>query len=301
MTLQKVHVSLHSEHNSTTVTVNGKEHSLQTTKEYILKEYADVFTDIGILPGPAYHIKLKEDYNPVRNPPCSVPLGMQDAYKAELERLQQEDVIIEVNHYIEWVNSIVPVQKPDGCIRLCIDMRNLNMAIKKNPYYMRTLDDILPQLSKAKTISMGDATSGYWLVPLALASSLLTTFSTPYSKFRWLKLPFGLKIASDIFQERLDRVLALVPNTIGIADDIVIYGENEIEHDSSFITLCETTRANGLKLNAKKLQFKSNNCKFFGHKLTPDVLKAHKSKIEAIVKMSPPKTETDLKSFSGHG
>ena len=148
---QKVHASLHSEHNSTTVTVNDKEHSLPTTKEYILKESADVFTGIGTLPGPAYHIKLKSDYNPVRNPPCSVPVGMQDAYKAKLERLQQEDLIIEVNHYTEWVNSIVPVQKPDGCIRLCIDTRNLNMAIKRNPYYMRTLDDILPQLSKAKT------------------------------------------------------------------------------------------------------------------------------------------------------
>ena len=84
---QKVHASLHNEHDSATVTVNGKEHSLLTTKEYILKEYADVFTGIGTLPGPAYHIKLKEDYNPVRNPPHSAPVGMQDTYKAELERL----------------------------------------------------------------------------------------------------------------------------------------------------------------------------------------------------------------------
>ena len=73
----------------------------------------------------------------------------------------------------------------------------------------------------------------------------------------------------------------------------------EIENDASFITLCETARANGLKLNVKKLQFKSNNCKFFGHKLTPDGLKADKSNIEAIVKMSPPKTEADLKRFLG--
>ena len=123
---------------------------------------------------------------------------MQDAYKAELERLQREDVIIEVNHYTEWVNSVVPVQKPDRFIRLCIDTRNLNMAIKRNPYYMRTLDDILPQLSKARTISMADATSGYWHVPLDLASSLLTTFSTPYGKFRWLKLPFGLDCFRDL-------------------------------------------------------------------------------------------------------
>ena len=296
---QKVHVSLYNEHGSVTMTVNGKEHSLPTTKEYILKEYVDVFTGIGTLPGSAYHIKLKEDYNPVRNPPCSVTLGMQDTYKAELERLQEEDVIIDIEHYTEWVNSIVPVQKPDGHIRLCIDTRNLNMAIKRNPYYMRTLDDILPQLSKPKTIYMGDATSGYWHVPLDLTSSLLMTFSTPYGKFKWLKLPFGLKIASDIFQERLDRVLALVPNTIEITDDIVIYGENEIEHDASFITSCETARVNLLKLNAKKLEFKSNDCKLFGHKLTPDGLKADKSKIETIVKMSLPKTETDLKSFLG--
>ena len=88
------------------------------------------------------------------------------------------------------------------------------MASKRNPYYMRTLDHILPQLSEAKIIPMGNATSGYSYVPLNLASNLLMTFSTPYGKFRWLKLPFGLKIASDVFHERLDRVLALVPNTL---------------------------------------------------------------------------------------
>ena len=184
---------------------------------------------------------------------------MQDAYKAELERLQQEDVIIEVNHYTEWGNSIVLEQKPDGHIRLYIDTRNLNMTIKRNPYYMRTFDVTLPELSKAKAISMGDATSGYWHIPLNLASSLLITFSTQYGRFRWLKLPFGLKIASDIFQERLYRVLALVPNTIGIADDITIYGKNEIENVANFITLCKTARANGLKVNVSKLQFKSNS------------------------------------------
>ena len=74
-----------------------------------------------------------------------------------------------------------------------------------------------------------------------------------------------------------------------------------LKHDASFITLCQTARANGLKLNAKKLQFKSNDCKFFGHKLTPDGLKAEESKIEAIVKMCPPKNEKRPKEFSGHG
>ena len=152
-------MELHNEHCHSNVIVSGKEHSLPTTKEYILREYADVFTGNGTLPGPAYHIELKEDYTPVSYPSHSVPLGMQDAYKAELQRLQKEEVIIGVTHYMEWVNSVVPVQKPDGYIRFCIDPRNLNIAIKRNPYYMRTLDNILPQLSKAKVISMSNATS----------------------------------------------------------------------------------------------------------------------------------------------
>ena len=71
---QKVRANLHNEHNNAKVTVNDKEHSLPTTKEYILKEYADVLAGIGTLPGPAYHIELKEDYNLVRNPPRSVPV-----------------------------------------------------------------------------------------------------------------------------------------------------------------------------------------------------------------------------------
>ena len=185
-----------------------------------------------------------------------------------------EGVIVEVHNYTEWVNSIVPVQKPKGEIRLCLDPRDLNKAIKCNPWYMRTLDDILPKISNAKTISMSDATSGYWHILLDYASSLLTTFSTPWGKFRWLRLTFGLKITSDMFQERLDRVLRLVLEVIGIADDIITYGTNEIEHDRNFLMLCETARINGLKLNAKKLQFKSIDCKFFGHKLTPQGLKA---------------------------
>ena len=78
-----------------------------------------------------------------------------------------------------------------------------------------------------------------------------------------------------------------------------MYGKNEIEHDASFVTLCETGRVNGFKLNSKKLQFKSNDCKFLSHKLTLQGLKADEDKIEAIMQMDPPKTESDLKSFLG--
>ena len=129
------------------VTINGKTHPLPTTKEYILHEYADVFKGVGTLPGSPYHIKLKDSYKPVQHPPRSVPLGMQSAYKAELDRLVKEGIITEVHEHTEWINSIVSVMKEDGSLRLCPDPKDLNKAIKRNQLYARTLDGILPELA----------------------------------------------------------------------------------------------------------------------------------------------------------
>ena len=183
------------------IQLNGKTHHLPITKDYILREYRDVFKGIGTLPGGPYHIRLKEEYKPVQHPPRSVPIAMQSAYKLELERLTKEGIITEVKEHTEWINSIVPVMKPNGSLRLCLDPKDLNKAIERNQWYSRTIDDILPELAKSKFKTLKDATSGYWHILLDLDSSLLTTFNTPWGKFRWLRLPFGLKIASDVFQE----------------------------------------------------------------------------------------------------
>ena len=84
-----------------------------------------------------YHIKLKDSYKPVQHPPRPAPLGMQPAYKAELDRLVKEGIITKVHGHKEWINSMVPVMKEDGSLGLCLDPKNLNKAIKKNQWYAR--------------------------------------------------------------------------------------------------------------------------------------------------------------------
>ena len=219
----------------------------------MLKEYNDIFKGIGTLPGGPYHIRLKEQYRPVQHPPRSVPVAMQTAYKAELDRLTKEGIITEVKEHTEWINLIVPVMKSNSSLRLCLDPKDLNKVIERNQWYPRTIDDILPEIAKCKYKTLKEATSGYWYIVLDLASSLLTTFSTPLGKFRWLRLPFGLKIASDVFQERLDRVLRLLEEVHGIADDILTHRETEIQHDGRLLTLLETVRMNNLSLNPDKI------------------------------------------------
>ena len=112
-------------------------------------------------------------------------------------------------------------------------------------------------------------------------------------------MPFGPKVSGNIFQEKLDRVLRLVPGVLGITDDIVIHGATENTHDGTVLILCETARLNNLSLNSKKMQFKSTDCKFFGHRLTPDGIKVDPKKIEAIIHMEPPQNVASLQSFNG--
>ena len=103
----------------------------------------------------------------------------------------------------------------------------------------------------------------------------------------------------DVFQERLDRVLRLVPGVLGITDDIVIHGATENTHDGTVLVLCKTARLNNLSLNSNKMQFKSTDCKFFGHRLTPDGIKVDPKKIEAIIQMDPPQNIASLQPFNG--
>ena len=112
-------------------------------------------------------------------------------------------------------------------------------------------------------------------------------------------MPFGLKVSVDVFLERLDRVLRLVPGVLGIADDIVIHGAMENTHNGTVLILCETARLNNLSLNSKKMQFKSTDCKFFGCRLIPDGIKVDPKKIEAVIHMDPPKNVASLESFNG--
>ena len=205
-------------------------------------------------------------------------------------------IITGVHGHTEWINSIVPMKIPDGSLRLCLDPKDLNKAIKRNQWYSRIIDDVLPELAQLNVVSITDANSGYQQVALDLASSLLTTFNTPWGEFRFLKLTFGLKISS----ERLDKITRLVQGVISIADDIITPGKLvQHDHDARLLTLQETACMNNLTLNARKFVFKSKDCPFFGHNITPDGLKIDPKKVEATLSMEAPTDLKDLQSFLG--
>ena len=173
------------------------------SEQYILNHYKDLFDDqLGKLPV-EYRMKLKKDCKPLIRPPRRIPVAMQAQVKAELDRMVQMEVIKPQTKPTEWVSSMVVVKKKNTKdIRICIDPRDLNEAIQRQHYPMRTIEEVIARIPNAKYFTVLDASSGFWQVPLDEESSLKTTFNTPHGRYRFLRLPFGINSAPEVFQKR---------------------------------------------------------------------------------------------------
>ena len=97
------------------------------------------------------------------------------------------------------MSSLVVVEKPNGKVRLCLDPRDLNKAIQREHYPMQTVEEVVTELSGAKVFSVLDATSGFWHIKLDEKSSELLTFNTPFGRYQYLRMPFGINSAPEIF------------------------------------------------------------------------------------------------------
>ena len=147
----------------------------------------------------------------------------------ELDRLDETGVIIKVDEPTDWVNQMSVVKKRYGAVRICIDPRPLNLALKREHFKLPVLDDILPRLGNSTRFAVCDLQQGYLHCELDDESSLLTTFATPFGRYRWQRLPFGLKVSSEIFRKRLQQALEGLDNVHCVADDIIVHGTDEAD------------------------------------------------------------------------
>ena len=192
------------------------------------------------------------------------------------------------------------VEKPTtGKLRICLDPQDLNKAIQRPHYPMKTLDDILPNLGGAKFFTKLDARSGYWAIKLDQISSYLTTFNTPFGRYRYLRLPFGLKSSQDEFQRKMDECFENFDGVCVIVDDIIMYGTSREEHDKHLRNALTPADNFGIKFNQEKLDVSVTEVKFFGHILSADGLKQDPAIVTAIHDMDPPRNRAELETFLG--
>ena len=227
-----------------------KDHPL--AKQDILDVYSDVFTGIGKFSGTPYKFQLKENAKPMRHAPRKVPIHLQDAFHKEIRNLEKLGILEETKDVTEWVNSFVIVEKKTPVdssksptisssqghskkLRICLDPRDLNEALEREPYYTRSIEEIMAKFHGMTRFTIADFNKGYWMVELDPESRKYTTMALDIGRFQWIRLPMGSIVVQDVFQRKLDAIFLDVPGVTGIADDMVIYGRTDLEHDRHLV------------------------------------------------------------------
>ena len=275
------------------------------TKETVLKQYSDVFSEgLGCI-AELVHLDVDGSIQSTKQAARRLPLALQEDVKSELDRLETIGVIAKVSRPTEWVSALVVERKKNGKLRLCLDPRPLNKALKRSTYPIPVVDDLLPRLSKAKIFTVCDARNGYWQVKLNESSSLLTAMATPFGRYVWKRMPFGVSPAPEIFQEKLDQVIEGLEGVFAVFDDILIIGEGdtlaeaETVHDVRFAKLMKRSQGKQLRLHPDKLRFKTTEVPYVGHELTASGLKIDEHKVRAIRDMPAPTSVKEVRRFIG--
>ena len=282
------------------------------TKQHILEVYSDVFTGIGKFPGSPYKFQLKPNAKPTTHAPRKVPIHLQDAFHEEIRNLEKLGILEETKDVTEWVNSFVIVEKKlpinssnhhsqghtvKKKLRICLDPRDLNEALEREPYYTHSIEEIIGKFHGMTKFTIADFNKGYWMVVLDPESRKYTRMALDIGRFQWTRLPMGSIVAQDVFQRKLDVIFLDVPGVTGIADDMVIYGRTNQEHDEHLVNFLEVCRRNTLTLNPDKMQFRLLEVSFFGHHWSAGGLSPDPKEIEAVKRMELPKDVETMRSF----
>ena len=144
---------------------------LPLTKQVILSQYSGCFEGIGHFAGDPYKFHLKPDYKPAQHAPRKVPIHLETAFKEEIESLVKQGILEEVKEHTDWVNSYVIIEKDAGNhhspnhtvkkkLRICLDPRDLNEALEREPYHTRSVDEITAKLQGMTVFTIVDFKNG---------------------------------------------------------------------------------------------------------------------------------------------
>ncbi|KAL0161181.1 hypothetical protein M9458_044906, partial [Cirrhinus mrigala] len=227
--------------------VSKEQTKIDTNPKTILKEYADVFQGIREFAG---ECTFRVNPHAVVYPPRRVPIALRARLKEELDRMEDNNIIVKVTEPTEWVNALVVVEKPKS--QKCVWTPETSTRLSSGPTTHS------PHLK-----SVLDA--------------------------RFLRLPFGINSAQDEFQRRVNETYEGLKGVAAIVDDILVYGRDKEEHDTNLRAMLQRTRERGLKLNPDKCRVGIQEVSYFGHRLSgegisPDPQKS-KPELETILGM----------------
>lgn len=156
------------------------------------------FHGVGCVPGEC-NITVDPSVTSVIYAARTVSLALHKKVKPKLDELESLQIVSKVDVPTDWVNSLPVVEKRDGSIRICLNPRDLNIAIKREHYRIPVLDDVLAKLNGKTRFSFIDMKDGFYQLKLDEPSRLLCTFNTPFGRYCMNCLAFGIGCAPERF------------------------------------------------------------------------------------------------------
>lgn len=267
----------------------------------IANEFMDVFTGLGKLPV-EHDIRWLTGASRVDlvvSAAGRLPFHLMDRVFKKLDEMVAEGIITLVQEPTEWVSRMMVVGKPDGDVRICLDPSELNKAVQRQHFSVPTVEQLFSKLSKAKYFCSLDAASGFYQIPLSNSASYLCTMATPKGRYRYLRLPFGLKSAPEIFQQTTCELFGDLAGVFIFFYDFLVTGETREELLSNLRQVFLRCRLHNLKLQLKKCRFFLQELPWLGHIIGQGTLKPDPNKMKAIVDMPDPASPADLLRLLG--
>ncbi|POM80135.1 Gag-pol fusion protein [Phytophthora palmivora] len=245
-----------------------------------------------------YELVLAPNFKPVHAKPYPIARSQEQKAKDKIQQLINDDVLEQI-YDSEMASPAFFLVKPDGSLRLLVDFRWLNKYLRRSPYYVPRIREILMRLASAKCMSTFDANLGYYARRLAKHSHYLTAFCLPFGKFRFKRLPMGICTAPDEYQACMERILGDLTFVVVYLDDILVFSQDEDEHLEHLHIVFKRLKKYGVSLNGKKCHILRKEVDYLGYTLSAEGIKPQAKKIQAIQKIAVPRNRKELRRFLG--
>jgi hypothetical protein len=271
-----------------------------------LKEFSDIFawkySDLKTYNTEIiqHKIPLNKYTKPFRQKLRSFSTILFPFMEKEIKKMLDAKIIIPLR-YSEWITNLVPVRKKNHDIRLCLDFRKLNKFSRKDNYPLPKMEHILQKFSGASVMSFIDGFSGYNQIEFHPDDKEKTNFTTPWGTLIYEKMPFGLMNVGDTFQREMGIAFMREKDKFVLIylNDITFFSYNHEDHLQHLRKSFLKCRKYGISLNPKKSHFSLREGKLLRHIVSTDGVNINPTRVEAIQKLSLPRSKKDIQSFLG--
>ncbi|MEW8309573.1 MAG: DDE-type integrase/transposase/recombinase [Candidatus Thiodiazotropha endolucinida] len=282
--------------------------NLPRLKTFLLDHYkSSTFNNcehqpLPLMAGPPMKLMVDSNAEPVAyHTPIPVPIHWRDTVKAGLDQDVRLGVIepVPIGEPVTWCHRMVVCAKKNGEPRRTVDLQPLNAHATRETHHTPSPFHQARSVPNGKKKSVLDAWNGYHSVPIREKDRHLTTFITPWGRYRYKTAPQGYIASGDGYTRRYDELVSDVPNKTKCIDDVLLWSDSIEESFFQVANWLDLCGRNGIILNPRKFTFAEDTVEFAGFEITPDTVRPCRRYLQAILDFPTPKNITDVRSWFG--